>query len=395
MAIYHFTTKPISRSEGRSAVACAAYRAGARLTDIDGKTKDYRRKREVSHSVILTPYGQLARHERGKLWQTAERAEFNKDGSIRRTARTAREIEMALPRELTADDKTQLACDFAQHIIDKFNVVVDVSIHKIDGDNPHVHLLISTRIYNKDGTFGGKARELDNISTLKNLREKWADHCNAALAVGGFKARVDHRSLTAQGMALAPMLHVGAQAKETAKRRNEPCQREQENAKIIRKRQQDVAIQLDIQKAAEAHLAKGKALDSEGRNLRTYADETARMAKEWIGGMVVLGKRIGGKPTHDSFTLEKRKQTYATARDDYNKRLADWRHVWEQLKGEYLTPEQKTAYQEQARRYGIADYEKGPDKAGESTNSTPQKSPEMAPKMAPNELVIPSPSTPS
>ena len=106
MAIYHLTTKPIARSSGRSAVAAAAYRAGQKLTNLrDERTHDYRRRAGVMHSEIVLPRGVLGAdwaYDRAALWNAAEKAEKRKD------SRVAREIEIALPHELTAEQRLAL-----------------------------------------------------------------------------------------------------------------------------------------------------------------------------------------------------------------------------------------------------------------------------------------------
>jgi hypothetical protein len=56
MAIYHFSVKTISRGNGRSAVACAAYRSGEKLVcDFYGKEQDYTRKTGVEFTEIYAP----------------------------------------------------------------------------------------------------------------------------------------------------------------------------------------------------------------------------------------------------------------------------------------------------------------------------------------------------
>src|SRR3546814_2973217 len=58
MAIYHFSAKVISRANGSSAVASAAYRAAEQLHDDRlGRTPDFSNKAGVVHSDILLPDG--------------------------------------------------------------------------------------------------------------------------------------------------------------------------------------------------------------------------------------------------------------------------------------------------------------------------------------------------
>lgn len=93
MAIYHLSAKAIGRSQGRSSTAAAAYRAGVRITDErTGLVFDFRRKRGVDGSEIFTPDG--SQPERGALWNAVEKVEKRADAQL------AREVEIALPREL-------------------------------------------------------------------------------------------------------------------------------------------------------------------------------------------------------------------------------------------------------------------------------------------------------
>ncbi|WP_171352119.1 MobA/MobL family protein, partial [Acinetobacter baumannii] len=106
MAIYHCSIQPISRSDGRSIVACAAYRAGEKLEcDTYGKTQDYTRKTGIEYKQIFAPVGASPDLlDRQTLWNQVEQSELKKDGSIKQEARLAKEVEVALPHEL---DKAQ------------------------------------------------------------------------------------------------------------------------------------------------------------------------------------------------------------------------------------------------------------------------------------------------
>ncbi|MEF9953367.1 MAG: MobA/MobL family protein, partial [Clostridium sp.] len=56
MAIYHCSTKIVSRGSGRSAVGASAYRSGEKLiNEYDGMKHDYRKKQGIVHKEILTP----------------------------------------------------------------------------------------------------------------------------------------------------------------------------------------------------------------------------------------------------------------------------------------------------------------------------------------------------
>jgi hypothetical protein len=143
MAIYHSVTKPLSRSTGRSAVAAAAYRAGACLCDErQGLQHDYTRRPGVLHAELVVPEGASA-WTRAALWNAAERAAKQKN------SRTAREWEVALPMELPVDAQWDLAVRFARSLVTKYGCAVDVTLHEPDrGSDPrnwHAQLLATTR----------------------------------------------------------------------------------------------------------------------------------------------------------------------------------------------------------------------------------------------------------
>jgi ATP-dependent exoDNAse (exonuclease V) alpha subunit len=220
VAIYHLSTAPMSRTEGRSAVAAAAYRSGTELADArTGQVFDYTRKGGVLSAEIVTPAG-VPVPEREALWNAAEAAERRKDSRI------AREWRVALPAELDDDQRKELARELGQAIAARFGVAVDVCVHAPDkeGDdrNFHAHLLATTRQIDVDGNLGAKASiELGNKDRAKAgipgttqdeitaVRAQWAELTNAALERAGHAVRVDHRSYAAQGIDLTPTKHIG------------------------------------------------------------------------------------------------------------------------------------------------------------------------------------------
>ena len=141
--------------------------------------------------------------ERNSLWSAVEGAEKRSD------ANTAREIVVALPHELSAEERERLVRALAEHLVERFGVAVDAAIHEpsAEGDdrNHHAHLLMTTRRVGRDG-LGAKTRELNDRKTgpaaIRELRAWWADRSNAALAEAKQSARVDHRSHAARRAAL-------------------------------------------------------------------------------------------------------------------------------------------------------------------------------------------------
>jgi ATP-dependent exoDNAse (exonuclease V) alpha subunit len=222
MAHYYLVTKSLSRSAGRSAPAAAAYRAGERIRDErTGELHNYSRRTDVSHREILLPSalkeGQAAwARDRARLWNTAEAAEG------RRNSRVAREYQVTLPHELNVAQRRELARLFSRELADRHNIAVDLAIHepKPNGDprNYHAHLLVTTREVGSSG-LGAKAgldlsfasreqRGLAGYKELSVIRERWATLTNEAYRSAGLEARVDHRSLAAQGIDREPLPYI-------------------------------------------------------------------------------------------------------------------------------------------------------------------------------------------
>ncbi|MGB3470321.1 MAG: Ti-type conjugative transfer relaxase TraA [Erythrobacter sp.] len=211
MAIFHFSAKVIGRSSGRSAVAAAAYRAGERLHDerID-RAHDFTNKAGVLHSEVMLPKGAPeAFADRTTLWNAVEAAEKRKDAQL------AREIEFALPCELSKKDNIKLAREFVKAEFVEKGMIADLNVHWDIGEDgkakPHSHVMLTMREVTKDG-FGVKVRDWNKTALIEQWRERWADHVNRALAERDIDARIDHRSLEAQGIALEPQDKIGPAA---------------------------------------------------------------------------------------------------------------------------------------------------------------------------------------
>ncbi len=213
----------VARAAGRRATAAAAYRAGERIRDErSGEMINHGRRRDVLHTEIFLP-GQFTgmpiawARDREKLWNTAEHAEK------RHNARVAREYQLSLPAELDAGQRIALARAFATHIAERYKVAADLAVHepRAGGDprNFHAHVLTTTREVTPAG-LGAKAgldmaplerrrRALpDHRREYLSLRERWAAQVNEALREAKLTARVDHRSLSAQGIDREPLPRI-------------------------------------------------------------------------------------------------------------------------------------------------------------------------------------------
>ena len=216
MSIYHLSVKAISRSDGRSAVACAAYRSGEKLLDEKyERTQDYTKKTGVEFTNIYAPENTNPELlDRQTLWNTVEKVERRKDAVL------AREFEIAFPCELNAEQRKQLLDELCQKLVEKYGVVVDAAIHAphtesgSDARNYHAHIMFTTRAINENGEFAAKkyrAFSRDNgTQEVCDWREDFADLCNKHLELAGFDERVDHRSYADQEKDyLEPTVHEG------------------------------------------------------------------------------------------------------------------------------------------------------------------------------------------
>jgi ATP-dependent exoDNAse (exonuclease V) alpha subunit len=216
MAIYSLQVKCVSRSAGRSVVAAAAYRAAENIGDDRlGVVWDFTRKYGVLHSEIIAPEGapEWAK-DRAELWNAAERAE---DKSTRwQTATTGRDIILALPHELTDEQRLEAVRGFAAALVERYRVAIDFALHAPDrhGDrrNYHAHLLMTTRRIGPEG-FGAKTRELDDFKTgpreIEAIRMTWERIGNRALEQAGIDERIDCRSYADQGVDREATVHLG------------------------------------------------------------------------------------------------------------------------------------------------------------------------------------------
>ncbi|OBQ64318.1 Ti-type conjugative transfer relaxase TraA [Mesorhizobium loti] len=211
MAIYHLHVKVIGRKAGSSAVASAAYRSASRLRDerIE-RTHDFSAKRGVVHSEVLLPESAPeVWSDRERLWNDVEAFEIRKDAQL------AREVEFALPRELSQTQGIELARNFVEAEFVSRGMVADLNVHwdrAEDGSpKPHAHVMLTMRSVDENG-FGAKVRDWNQTELVERWRERWAELANERLAELDIDARIDHRSLEAQGIALEPQTQIGAPA---------------------------------------------------------------------------------------------------------------------------------------------------------------------------------------
>lgn len=240
VAIYHFSAQIIGRSAGRSSVAASAYRAGVSLTDErTGQVHDFTRKRGVDFSAVLAPVDSPAwALDRATLWNKVEAIEKRKDAQV------CREFNIALPVELTHDQKIEVAREWADREMVAKGMVVQFDAHDLASHNPHVHLMVTMRRIEGDG-FGQKAREWNDKAQLEAWRVSWEEYANAALKRAGRAERVDHRTLEAQGIDHVPTTHLGPHASAVERRTGQLSRKRTDwldaSREVMRQRAQETA----------------------------------------------------------------------------------------------------------------------------------------------------------
>lgn len=340
MAIFHATTKPISRSSGRSATASAAYRAGCEIEDErTGLTYDYSKRSGVLITAAFDKNLEVL--DRNKLWNLAEQAENRKD------SRTAREWVLAIPNELiptieNANNERQhhnaltdinknngawVAFRFAQELAIRYNVGVDVAIHAPDvgGDNRnyHAHILTTTReLKNENGQLSlgckslleqsnTKRKETDSgssIGDIKELRALWADIVNEALELSHIDARIDHRSHKERELETQPTIKMGWRA-TAMERKGVATDRGDINRAIMANNAQIKCLQAEIEGdkhylrwQQEAHTFRQARLGRERLALQRLEEQTAIKERQRIEKRTpheLLRLRLGVKVTEN------------------------------------------------------------------------------------------------
>ena len=248
MAIYILQIKMVSRSQGRSAPAAAAYRSGTSITNERTEiVYEYTRKSGIESADIFLPKdAPESMADRSALWNAVEKSETRKNSQV------AREFIVALPHELSASERKRLVHDFAKELVERHGVAADVCIHAPgrggDFRNHHAHIMLTTRRLGKDG-FGEKTTEFQKgvgSKLVKEWRKRWEVMQNERLAENGSEARVDCRRNEEQGKGEAG-IHLGQVAtqyeRDTGKKSRKRLAHE---AEVAERQQADQVLDNEI-----------------------------------------------------------------------------------------------------------------------------------------------------
>ena len=222
-AIYHCSIKIIKRSQGRSAVAAAAYRSGQKfINEWDGVTHDYTKKGGVVHSeILLQAHAPPSFSDRSALWNSVEKIEKSRDAQLDRR------------------EQIRLVRAYVRDTFVSSGMCADFSIHDKGDGNPHAHIMLTLRPLKENGEWGAKCRkeyDLDGHGRRIRLpgggfkshrvnttdwndpgkaeawRAAWAEYTNRALKQKELPQRIDHRSYARQGIEKVPTVHMGVVA---------------------------------------------------------------------------------------------------------------------------------------------------------------------------------------
>ena len=246
MAIYHCSISNVSRAKGSTSCATLAYISGEKIHDSrTGKTYSYsRRERVLVVETILPASAPLEYTNAETLWNAIENYETADN------ARTAKKIQVALPRELELSEQKTVIEEYIRQNLAQEGYCATYAIH--DGGtrgNPHAHILVSNRTIDRKGSWGVKRKmayaldergnripllnedgtqrtdgngrrqwkrvtvkqnKLDSKDFLLRLRKAWADVVNRYLSPS---EQIDHRSNVARGIVDTPTIHEGYSAR--------------------------------------------------------------------------------------------------------------------------------------------------------------------------------------
>lgn len=296
VAIYHCSIKTISRGKGRSAVACAAYRSGTKLTDLaTGKIFDYSNKSGVVFSEVLLPENAptIFAVDRNILWDAVERKETHS------AAQLAREVEVALPCEFTRQEQIDTVREYIMKNFVREGMCADWALHDKGDGNPHAHIMLTMRAIKPNGRWAEKSRTIYKLdpngqkipvidpttgqqkigargrkmwqretvpandwndhSKAEKWRAAWAAECNRRL---DRQHQIDHRSYARQAIEQEPTIHEGYAARKMERegRVSDRCEINRETKA------------LNEQNSRSLEIANGELYNATSERLRLYRD---------------------------------------------------------------------------------------------------------------------------
>lgn len=310
MSIYHLEAQIIGRSEGRNAVACAAYRAGEKLYCEETQAyKNFDRKQHITYKAIMLPPNAPREYaDRATLWNAVQKIEKNKNAQL------CREFNIALPIEFSEEQQIAVLNEFLQPLVDR-GMIADMAIHQIQS-NPHAHVMLTMRAMDEQGKWmpkkvkkyvldenGNKIPELDKkgiqkkdkngrkiwkyetVSTtdwdstdlINDMRASWANVCNKYLTPD---KHIDHRSYKDRGLNIKPTVHIGVAA-AALERKGIRTERGNQNRRIKEYNAYVTKMQTELNAAAKRVMEKAEQLRKEQSEIaRKYLEQITGVGKQ-------------------------------------------------------------------------------------------------------------------
>ena len=187
----------------------------------------------------MPPHAPPSFSDRATLWNSVEL--YEKTGN----AQLAREIDAALPIELSREEQIRLVREYCSSQFVSRGMCVDFAIHDTDSGNPHCHIMLTMRPLDERGAWAAKSKkeyDIDENGERIRLpsgrykthkvdltgwndkgnallwRKAWADISNAYLERAGRPERIDHRSNAERGIDELPTVHMGVAACQMEKK---------------------------------------------------------------------------------------------------------------------------------------------------------------------------------
>ena len=256
MANYHLEVQAISRGKGRSVTKLANYISGYKLHDSYTDRTYYHRRSDVLCCKVYQPaHAPLGYHNLQHLCNEIDRAEKRYD------ARTAREFKCSLPNELPTQELIRIISEYIDTNFTSQGLCAIAAIHegrnKLDPSksNPHVHIIVPTRVVRLDGFSKKKDREHDKRKYITLWRERWAEVQNRAYERCRLDIRVSHESLEIQGKDdREPTIHLSRidwqkeQRGEHTEAGDKKRDVEERNIKRVQQRQLERDHELEIER---------------------------------------------------------------------------------------------------------------------------------------------------
>ena len=348
MAIFHMSFSNISAGKGRSAIASAAYRSGERLFD-DKEGRNYFYARLIMpESFILSPQNAPDwASDRERLWNEVERKDR------RANSRYAKEFNVALPVELSADEQKKLLIKYVQENFVDEGMVADMAIHRDHPDNPHAHVMLTNRPFNPDGTWGIKSKkqyildengnktytgtskypksrkilmvDWDKKEKIIEWRHNWATSVNQVLEQKNIPDRISEKSFEDQGIDEVATQHEGINSKRQERKAFNQQVKSQRKAQAkyhnldqkIRNHEHFDAL-TDELSFSEKHTIRDLS-----QQLKTYVDlehldDKARMLFNWKNSLLIK-HAIGEDVTQKLITIDQQRMSLEQANQLLNK----------------------------------------------------------------------------